>query len=734
MKMKKNEKQKKITIHFTLVILLMIWIGTTMIFPGESGKEAEIIYPEKVDVKPEIDGVLESGAWKSHPLKKNFVSFYPGFGEQLSQETWIWMTYDDRNLYFAFRCFDGEPEKVKTSITKRDQMFEDDWVAISLDTHGTKQTVYSFYCNPNGIQGDILESAVSGLNRSPDFVWDSAGKLTDQGYQVEISIPLRSIGFRSGKEVKMGIIFKRKISRLGISGSWPEIKPGEGRFNAMAAVIYKNLKKPLKLELLPAVTHSSQQSRADLMEWNQKNTFTDVGIGIKYGLTSSITAELTINPDFSQVESDVFQVEVNQRYPLFYSEKRPFFMEGADIFNFFTLPHGFMPHAVHTRQIVNPRWGTKLTGTLGKTSFGILSALDQPQDQKAFFGIARGKYSLGKDNYWGLLYSSREVSEEYNRVVGTDLGYRLFKNQRINLSFLYSMSGTPGDNHPNTENTNGYNFNLSYLYSSRKMVIEAVLEHIGKKFRMDTAYLMRTGIDHGWISLGYFLYPESKKLPWLKVISPNLACRYLYDLYTHMDDLFLNLSLNFYSSKQGFLGLYYSAAKESWQETTYDMNRFGVNAFIQLFKWLGLEGSFNRGERIYYDAVPSFKGKGYEGSLSLVFQPNKNLNQHFSYFHSDLSKNKEKLYDVNIFYSRTTYQFNKYFFLRAVLQYNSYAKRLLTDFLASFTLIPGTVLHVGYGGLYESRQWQDNQWLYRQGNLLNIKRSFFLKASYLWRF
>lgn len=144
-----------------------------------------------------------------------------------------------------------------------------------------------------------------------------------------------------------------------------------------AAVVYRDLKGPLNLELLRSFIYGRNETRENPDSWGGPETFNDIGMGIKYGITSSVTADLTLNPDFSQVESDAFQVEVNQRYPLFYTEKRPFFMEGIDILDFALIPHGNMFTAVHIRRIVDPNWGAKLTGTLGKTSLGILAAGDQ---------------------------------------------------------------------------------------------------------------------------------------------------------------------------------------------------------------------------------------------------------------------------------------------------------------------------------------------------------------------
>jgi len=172
-----------------------------------------ILNPPFAGSSPKIDGNLDDEIWQNPPLRENFITYNPAYGEVLPQKTEVWMAYDKKNLYFAFKCYDTEPEKIKTSITRRDNMFSDDWVGLSLDALGIKQAAYDLFCNPNGIQGDILNSAVSGEDVSPDFVWESAGQLTNEGYQVEMSIPLRSIRFKSGQEVRMGVLFWRRISR-----------------------------------------------------------------------------------------------------------------------------------------------------------------------------------------------------------------------------------------------------------------------------------------------------------------------------------------------------------------------------------------------------------------------------------------------------------------------------------------------------------------------------------------
>jgi hypothetical protein len=542
----------------------------------------------------------------------------------------------------------------------------------------------------------------------------------------------------------MGILFKRRITKIGYNASWPDIKVNYNILDSQARFIVTDIGRQLKFEVLPALTYSNDRVRSSLDEWQASDKAAEFGIGVKYGITSSIFADIAVNPDFSQVEIDAFQVEVNQRYALFYSEKRPFFMEGSDIFKFYTFSEGFIPIPVHTRQIVDPAWGVKLSGSVEKVSFGILSAGDEwpgqawdgavnPNEGKnAFFGIARGKYSLGSNNYIGILYSGREFADEYNHVFGADLALRIAKDQRIYASFLHSMSrDTYGIK---SKGPHGINVNLQYNYATKPLTLAAIFEHIGMDFRMDTSFLRRWGINNyyflGWIKF----YPDPKKNPWLKMIGPGLVCQYTHDLFTGQADILLNPAIYIFTTSEGILAFNYNYIKEYWQGQAFILNQFAVEAAVRLNKWMKIGGNYSYGQRIFYQGIPAFKGKGSVGDFYLDLQPSEKFNQFFVFSHSDLSSAGKKIYDVNILYSRTTYQFNKYFFLRCMIQYDSFQKRMLTDFLASFTLIPGTVLHVGYGGLYESRKWRDGTWLYRQGDLLHFKRSFFAKVSYLWRF
>jgi hypothetical protein len=708
---------------------------------AEEGKNP-VVTPDRVSQRIEIDGELSEEAWKLPPLTKEFKTMMPNYGDTLSQKTDVWAAYDSENLYFAFKSHDTEPDKIKTSLSPRDNIARDDLIGVLLDALGNKQTNYEFYCNPNGIQWDAITSAVSGSDQSPDFVWDSAGKVTGDGYQVEIRIPLQSIRYQGGKEARMGVIFVRQISRLGSLGTWPALHPGQTDFNFMATIVYNNLKGELNLEVLPNFTFSRNSDRSASQSWVREND-TNFGIGVKYGISSSMTAEATWNPDFSQVESDTFQVEVNRRYPIFFNEKRPFFMESRDVLDFGVIHEGMMISPIHTRFIVDPGWALKFSGSAGQLNFTMLAANDRapgsewggglnPNEGKsALFGIVRAKYNIGSDNSIGVLYTGRHFAGELNNVGGIDLKYRLFKNLRFSISYLQSSSryaeGMPL--------RNGGGLNAMLEYNKTNLFLLAAYERYDTDFYMATAFQNRTGISRGWFRIMPRFNMKIKNLDWLKRVAPYVIYSRLHDLGTGMDDTARILGLNLGFAPLGEVSIEYHDEDEAWAGIPFKKKYLFGAGFIQLFKWLNLTGTFMLGDQILYESAEPFVGKSNTVDLGFVIEPGMNLKVGFSYTYSDFFEKtqNQEIYSVNIYNFHTTYQFNKYFFMRGILRYDSYQDKLLTDLLASFTLIPGTVVHLGYGSLHMRNQWQTDHWVPGAGNLTQMRQGLFFKASYLLR-
>jgi hypothetical protein len=733
-----------------LIIIFMIIACMSAWASGERVGEGRVLYPKRVEQPPRIDGKLDEPAWKDGPIvSEPFITNNPVYGNVSPQKTEVWLTYDYDNVYIAFYCHDDESDKIKTSVTQRDNILNDDWIGIDFDTMGKRQFVYELYCNAHGIQADLLNSASAGETYEPDWVWYSAGKVVNDGYIVEIRIPLKSLKFKSGQNVRMNLAFCRFVSRTGTNASWPQISQKEGYFNSLVPVVFERLDKQLRLETLPSVTYGSIWDRQSPNKWSDADDSAEFGVGIKYGITSAINAEITINPDFSQVESDQFQVVANQRYPLFYVEKRPFFMELGNQFNLAGLSgDGNMSTVVHTRNIIDPAWGGKITGEWGKTSFGFLAAGDEwpgrewedgtnfYPGQNANFFIGRFKYGLKGENYLGVIYSGREFADEFNRVIGGDFHFRLKGNHGISFNGLYTFSKDP----ESLEDSQGGALTLTYDYSQKPLDLFFSLEHYEHDFRMDSAYYFRTGIMRFIGYVGPNLYPNSKKIPWLKKIKPFIYGYYTHDWVTGRADVFFLTALQFFFSRQGVLRFDYRIINENWAGESFNQREFLMIGRSQVFNWLFLDVIFRAGKRLYYDLLDPFLGNQTNISIKAGLQPNAKLAQDFEYTYQQFDRisDGKLIYDLNMLASRTTYQFNKYLFLRALIQYDSYRSVVLTDMLASFTLIPGTVIHLGYGSLHREQHWNEvnSQWVegVGLGKYYQTTRSIFFKASYLYRF
>lgn len=686
--------------------------------------------PARAAAPPKLDGILDDETWSGDPLPLDvWMSYNPLRGEQARHETKVWVTYDDRAIYFAFHCLDPEPDKIRTTISRRDSSWADDWVAISLDSSRAGQVAYHMFVNPSGIQMDGLNTGSNGEDMSPDWVWQSAGRITSDGYTVEIRLPLESIRFRGGSDVRMGVLFMRRISRLGISWSWPEMPPGKWVFDSHAPLAFAELQQRRLLEVIPSATFASNQNRATASRWNRARSQGDFGASVKYGLTSTVTLDATVNPDFSQVESDAFEVEVNQRFPVFFSEKRPFFMEGIGLFNLAgTGGDSTMRTPVHTRHIIDPSAGVKLSGTSGRHSFGVLSSADaSPEgDTARAFTIGREVVNFGEGQYAGLLATDTEFESDHNRVIGGDFTFKHGKNLRWNGSFLSSHSRSLEG-----ESTHGTGSQLSYAYSTRRVVFAGQGEHYDPGFRMDTAFINRVNVTRGWQYQEVQFYPDRPRFTWIKRVAPFFWVVSAKDRTQGGSEAFYLPGIRFNFTRAGSLRIDRGVGHETFAGRQFEIGRTFVDAGVQITRWMELNGNFNRGPSIYYDGDPPFQGDQMSFSGRVGLQPNAKLYHHLSYRFVTFDKRStgEKVYDVHIASLRNAYQFSPRFFVRAVAHFDSSRERVLTDFLASYELAPGTVVHAGYGSLY-GRRHEDLEFESYRGTA----RAFFFKASYLARF
>jgi hypothetical protein len=716
-------------------------LSATLVRTADGRTAIDLVRAEQ---PPIVDGALDDAAWKTPPLDlSEWITYNPVRGQRIPQRTAVRIVYDDTGLYFAFHCVDPEPEKVRATLSRHDQLWSDDWVGISLDAIGNGQQSYDLFVNPRGVQADILNTATAGEDTSPDWVWDSAGRTTPEGYDVEIRVPWKSIRFTSGGNVKMGILFWRRVSRIGMSASWPELSPGKPFFENHAPMLLKDLRRPLALEAVPSVTFSRNEERVSPHAFGKPENQPDLGLSVKYGLTSTTSIEATVNPDFSQVESDAYQIEVNQRYPVFYSEKRPFFMEGMGTFQVAGAGgDANMRTAVHTRKIVDPSWGSKTSGSVGRLSFAALAASDTapgraPDADLAVTGhdelflVGRATWSLGASSYVGAIATDTQLASGHNRVAGTDL--TLCRGPHMwTATFLASQSRTPDGR----ERTNGLAGQGFYVYDTKRWVFATQTEHYDRDFRMDTAFLNQTGITSNWTYGSLSLYPDEKKHAWFKRFSPFFFTRVGRDRIQGGDLLFGLFGAQANFTRQGFLRVDTAWGQEPWANREFATRATRVIGNAQLLRWLGVNVYTSVGRSVYYDAKPAFVGSSWSHSLGMTVQPSTSFSQGVSWDRYEMKRldGGGRVFRVDLLNARTTYQFDRRFALRGIVRYDSSLRRILTDFLASFEPVPGTVAYAGYGSLIEQRGWDGAGWRPGEGDYLTTRRGLFFKASYAKRF
>ncbi|MGD2122166.1 MAG: DUF5916 domain-containing protein [Gemmatimonadota bacterium] len=696
-------------------------------------------FPLRTETPPIIDGVLDEPLWQEAPSVTEFRTWAPDFGKEMVGETRAYMAYDRFNLYFAFHAFDPEPQNIKAAISERDNIRRDDWVAINLDTFGDQQSLYAFYVNPLGIQMDT-RYASGQEDPHVDLVWFSQGRVDETGYTVEVQIPLKSIRFAEGDTVTMGVIFERQISRNREMGTYPPLDPakGESWLIQMMPMVYRGLASENVAELLPAWTYSNRKAQEEGRLATQEDRG-EISLTGKYGITSDLILDGTYNPDFSQVEADASQVDVNLRYQLYFPEKRAFFREGGEHFAVGGTGASALDPVnsiVYTRTIVDPIAGAKLTGKVGAKDFlASIYAVDDLSSPPGSDGpdyahvpILRYKRALDEDSYIGLIYAGREVGDHHNRVGGIDGIIRMGGASTLGYHGILSDTKEDSDSEGESGRALGFHFNRN----TRDLDFSIVGKDVTEDFRTETGYVWRTGILQVSGRLRPKFYPDSDVF---RRVDVELFSGQTKDRPSDKWETFNQLLVHAIVLRNLSLRGAYSYATEIYRDEEFDTGGLTLAASGQLTTDFFASLSFRRSKAIYYSADP-YQGESTRATAGFTYQPSDKLQADANLTYVDFTRESdgEKIYDYPIYWGRLTYQLNRYLFFRGILEYNEYKNELLTDLLASFTYIPETVVHVGYGTLRDKVRWGGPEWGYVDSDeFLETKRSFFVKMSYLWR-
>ena len=513
------------------------------------------------DTAPVIDGRLDEEIWKHAAVFKDFYQTGPGYNTDPSKPTEVYMVYDERNLYVAFKCWDDR-DKIRATVAKRDNVFGEDNVRMWLDTYDDRRRAYVLGFNPLGIQQDGIYTEGIGADFSVDIVMESKGVIEDWGWSVEVKIPFKSLRYAAGKGKSWGFNVARNIDRFNDEfDQWlPDDRDVSGFLIKHGHITgLDNIKYEKTIEVVPSITVSQTGLRKrtisnagfapfgpyhpifnpiglqDPGKFTNDPVKQDIGVNLKYTMSPSVTLDAAINPDYAEIEADAPVVAANQRFPIFFDEKRPFFLEGKDIFETSLQPF-------YSRTIVDPDIAVKLTGKSGKNTFGLLGASDNAPgnysedergellvcqearsydilngrpprqcsgieefiDKNALFGVLRVKHDFGKENNVGFIATARTFPKNRNFLGGFDGKFKLDPKTTMTFQALETYSKKffydPVRDHLDYRVGNGFGYlwNLDFTADTRGWFVEAAGRT--KDYRADAGFTRRTDTNYVFAS------------------------------------------------------------------------------------------------------------------------------------------------------------------------------------------------------------------------------------------
>ena len=698
-----------------------------------------------------------------------FVQRDPRDGAPSSQRTDVYLGYDSKDIYFVFVCFNTRPRQTRARLSAREDISDDDTVEVVLDTFHDQRRAYVFQTNALGVQWDGTYSeqpppGSGNFDSSWDTVWDSKGRLTHRGFVVSMAIPFKSLRFSSDPEQSWGIILSRSIPHENESTFWPPItRRRDGRLNQEATLTgLEGISAGRNMQFTPYGIFRSFRSvdTRDSIPYFDAADQGRIGLDSKFILHDSLVLDVTANPDFSQVESDQPEITTNQRYEVFFPEKRPFFLENSD---YFSTPLDL----VFTRRIEDPQFGTRLTGRVGPYSLGMFAVNDRgpgydvadtdPSFHKdAYFGIARLKRDIAQQSSVGAIFTDREFDGSFNRVGGFDTELKLGEN--------WTAAGQAVDS--STRNLDGsYQSGAAYKsdlqYSDLHTTYDLQYNDISPDFVSEPGYVPRVDERQVRQFARYIFRPDSGfLLSW----GPSL---FFSRIYSH-DGTFLDgayephLSFQF-KGQTHFSLIPYASYPEQLRPidfsalpavAAYNQHMSGGYLSSNYFRWFGMGAFYGRGTGVNYDPpandTPVLDSTD-TAQVWMTFRPLGNLKIDNTYL---LNRLIDRSTDMSVFTnhiirSEWNYQITRDLALRLIPQYTAVlsdprftslppTRELNADFLISYLVHPGTAFYIGYNSdlqnLTSPLGYDPNGNLLRaRDGFMNDGRQFFVKISYLLR-
>ena len=704
-----------------------------------------------------VDGVLDEPAWAQAVVIEAAYEVSPGDNLPAPVRTQALLFHTGTRLYVGFRAFDPEPAKIRAHLMDRDSAFSDDLVGVILDTFNDERRGYEFFVNPLGVQADLVIDEFSEESEDPswDAIWDSAGRLTPDGFEVEIAIPFEQLRFQR--------VDGPQTWGVDVVRIWPRsnrvilVSQPRDRGRSCTLCQYSKLRgfagaKPGRnLELDPTVTGTTSQVREDFPDGemvSQGEEF-EAGLTARWGITPNLTLLGALNPDFSQVEADAAQLDVNTQFALFYEEKRPFFLEGRD---YYQTPI----QAVYTRTVADPAWGVKVSGKEGRNAFGVYLAEDEVTnivlpgvegsdltalDGNNLSGVVRYRRDVGRNSVLGVLFTGREGDGYSNRVFGLDGSLRLSDADTVSFQALGSATEYPdelaADFAQPVGSFSGRALAFAYQHDSRYWDWGVEYDDYGDDFRADAGFVPQVGAREVDLFADYTFWGEEDD--WYTEIELGGGWERAED----QNGGLLNNEYTLRGEASGPLQSYLFL-RTTWQERGYRGQQFdyfswGLYGRMRPSAWLNLELDGTFGGQIDYANVREGDRCYLQPTVSLFL--GRHLQADFVYLFDRLDVDGGRLFTANLPQLRLVWQFSVRSFVRLVSQYadverdptlylepvDARSQEWFNQLLFSYKINPQTVFFLGYSDNHEGFE-NDIE----RVDLTQRDRTIFVKIGYAW--
>jgi hypothetical protein len=730
-----------------LLFLLFFQVHGQSLSGSKGTKEDPYVVP-RINATVEIDGNITESVWRE-ALQLNLpFETYPAENVAAPVHTDAFLFYDENQLYVAFRAHDPRPDRIRAHYIDRDQIWHEDFVMIALDTFNDERRAFCFRCNPLGVQSDDIRLP-NEHSINWDAIYDSKGQITDSGYEVEMAIPFDQLYFQRTNDEQIWGLNLRRLYPRDVMHTLDAIKIDRNNDSVISQFLkirgFSGADPGTNIEAIPTAIVNRLDERDEMPDGSLKRQYEkrEFGLTTHWGFTPNMTLSGTYNPDFSQVEADALQMDINEPFALSFSEKRPFFMENSDFFR-------SLKQAVYTRTIRDPLWGFKLTGKEGSHTVAAYMARDEftnlifPGSQRSSSSsrtfdntstVLRYKSDLGQNYTLGAMFTDREGENYYNRLAGLDANLRLTNSDRIQLQVMGSSTKYPQDIATDfaqkSSEFKDHFIAFEYDHETRDIGWWLDYDQVGRDFRADLGFIPM--VDFRNVEGGVHYRWTGDPGGWWSEFHIGNELSYYEDGNREVLLRRASIWASYQGAMQSHASFQVTVRQEGYNERFFDLQRF--NGCVGL--WPTSESfvhvSYAFGDQIDYTNTRlgnRIRLTPY-GELSL----GRHLRLNFEHTFERLTVNSNRLYSANISILGAVYHINVRTFFRTLLQYVDYNRNVdnylvdvdprfqqfLTQFLFSYKINPFTVLFIGYS---------DNYLGTKEYDLTQQNRTLFAKISY----